>query len=79
MIKRMLLREVEYARPESVEEAVTGAELVLVLTEWKQYVNLDPVELKGLVKAPRILDGRNALDADSWRSAGWVYRALGRR
>jgi UDPglucose 6-dehydrogenase len=50
-----------------------------MLTEWKQYVSLDPVELKQLVKLPRILDGRNALDADRWRAAGWTYRALGRR
>ena len=64
---------------ETVEEAVRGAELVLLLTEWKQYVALDPVELKQLVKLPRILDGRNALDADRWRAAGWTYRALGRR
>jgi UDPglucose 6-dehydrogenase len=26
----------------------------------------------------RIVDGRNALDADKWHSAGWTYRALGR-
>ncbi len=64
---------------ETVEEAVRGADLVLMLTEWKQYVSLDPVELKQLVKLPRILDGRNALDADRWRAAGWTYRALGRR
>jgi UDPglucose 6-dehydrogenase len=64
---------------ETVEEAVTGAELVLLLTEWRQYLALDPAELKKLVRAPRILDGRNALDAESWREAGWTYRALGRR
>ncbi|WP_344812844.1 UDP-glucose/GDP-mannose dehydrogenase family protein [Microlunatus aurantiacus] len=64
---------------DTVEEAVTGAELVLLLTEWQQYVGLDPVELKRRVKMPRILDGRNALDSEAWRSAGWTYRALGRR
>ena len=64
---------------ETVEEAVAGAELVLLLTEWKQYLAMDPAELKQLVKQPRILDGRNALDADRWRAAGWTYRALGRR
>ena len=64
---------------ESVEDAVSGADLVLLLTEWKQYVELDPVELKQHVGVPRMLDGRNALDPVRWREAGWTYRALGRR
>jgi UDPglucose 6-dehydrogenase len=64
---------------ETVEEAAADAELVLLLTEWKQYLTLDPVELKSIVRHSRILDGRNALDAGRWRAAGWVYRALGRR
>ena len=64
---------------DTVEEAVAGAELVLLLTEWKSYVALDPAELKRRVAVPRMLDGRNALDAERWRAAGWTYRALGRR
>jgi UDPglucose 6-dehydrogenase len=64
---------------DELEEAVADAELVLLLTEWKQYVELDPRELKAIVKYPRMLDGRNALDPTTWRAAGWVYRALGRR
>lgn len=63
---------------ETVAEAVMGAELVLVLTEWEEYVSLDPKELADLVSAPRILDGRNCLDPQRWRTAGWTYRALGR-
>jgi UDPglucose 6-dehydrogenase len=35
--------------------------------------------LEGVVRERRILDGRNALDADRWRASGWSYRALGRR
>jgi UDPglucose 6-dehydrogenase len=64
---------------DTVEEAVADAELILLLTEWKQYVELDPCDLKTVVKYPRMLDGRNALDPNTWRAAGWVYRALGRR
>ncbi len=62
----------------TVAEAVRGAECVLVLTEWAEYVALDPTELKGSVAAPRVVDGRNCLDARLWRDAGWTYRALGR-
>jgi UDPglucose 6-dehydrogenase len=64
---------------ETVEEAARGAELVLLLTEWKQYRMLEPTELASIVRQRRILDGRNALDAARWRAAGWTYRALGRR
>ena len=39
---------------------------------------MDPNELADAVALKRIVDGRNALDADAWRAAGWVYRALGR-
>jgi UDPglucose 6-dehydrogenase len=63
---------------ESVAEGVPDAELVLLLTEWKQYVNLDPQELKRMVRNPRMLDGRNALNAARWRAAGGTYQALGR-
>ncbi|WP_188549890.1 UDP-glucose dehydrogenase family protein [Sediminivirga luteola] len=63
---------------ETVEEAVESAELILLLTEWKQYVELDPEALDGLVAQKNILDGRNVLDPSRWRAAGWTYRALGR-
>lgn len=63
---------------ETAEEAVAGAELVLLLTEWEDFVTLDPSALIGKVATPRMLDGRNALDPQAWRAAGWTYRALGR-
>jgi len=63
----------------TVEETVRDAELVLLLTEWQEYVDLDPHELGTLVAKKRILDGRNVLDPVVWRDAGWTYRALGRR
>jgi UDPglucose 6-dehydrogenase len=62
----------------TAQEAVTGAELVLVLTEWAEYVALDPADLGALVERKRVLDGRNCLDPQVWRAAGWTYRALGR-
>jgi UDPglucose 6-dehydrogenase len=62
----------------SAEEALEGAELVLLLTEWPQYVALSPEDTGRLVAVKRILDGRNCLDPAQWRAAGWTYRALGR-
>jgi len=63
----------------TAEEAATGADVVLLATEWAQYRKLDPVKLAAVVREKRILDGRNVLDPVAWRAAGWTYRALGRR
>ena len=68
----------ELAYADTVEEAVHGSEVVLLLTEWPEYVALDPVALRQQVSAPRIIDGRNCLEPATWRAAGWTYRALGR-
>jgi UDPglucose 6-dehydrogenase len=62
----------------SAEAAAKGADLVLVLTEWQEFREMDPSTLGTVVENRRILDGRNALDPDTWRAAGWTYRALGR-
>ncbi len=59
-------------------EAVRGADVVLHLTEWREFRELDPAALGEAVAERRILDGRNALDPALWRKAGWTYRALGR-
>jgi UDPglucose 6-dehydrogenase len=60
------------------EEAVQRADALLLLTEWQEYLDLDPYQLASLVSSPHILDGRNVLDAAKWRAAGWTYRGLGR-
>ncbi|WP_120522811.1 UDP-glucose dehydrogenase family protein [Arthrobacter celericrescens] len=61
-----------------METALERADAVLLLTEWKQYRDLDPHETAALVSKPRILDGRNVLDPAKWRAAGWTYKGLGR-
>jgi UDPglucose 6-dehydrogenase len=63
---------------EDIEGALKGAELVLHLTEWKVYRELDPAKMAKLVANPIIIDGRNALDREAWVAAGWKFRALGR-
>jgi UDPglucose 6-dehydrogenase len=63
---------------DKVEVAVAGADVVLLLTEWQQYRDLDPAALADRVRARNMLDGRNVLDPQRWREAGWTYRALGR-
>ena len=63
---------------EDVNSTLKDAEIVLHLTEWKIYREIDPAQIKKLVKTAIMIDGRNALDRDLWRAAGWKFRALGR-
>jgi UDPglucose 6-dehydrogenase len=62
----------------SAVEALTGAEAVVLVTEWREFRELDPTTTAGLVANPLIIDGRNVLDPTAWRSAGWTYKGLGR-
>ena len=74
---RRLFPTLTYAT--TVAEACERADAVLVLTEWSEFVDLDPAALDGTVRAKVVVDGRNCLDIDRWRRAGWRVYALGRR
>jgi len=63
---------------EDINSTLKDAEIVLHLTEWKIYREINPAEVKSLVKSAIVIDGRNALDRELWQSAGWKFRALGR-
>jgi UDPglucose 6-dehydrogenase len=73
---RMRHPQLEYTT--STSEALRGADLVVLLTEWREYRALEPIETARLVAGRRIIDGRNVLDPVAWRRAGWQYRGLGR-
>jgi UDPglucose 6-dehydrogenase len=73
---RALFPTLRYAS--GVNEACESADLVLHLTEWREFRGIDPTALGGIVKEKRIIDARNALDPAVWRAAGWTYGALGR-
>ncbi|MFN8192299.1 MAG: UDP-glucose/GDP-mannose dehydrogenase family protein [Nocardioidaceae bacterium] len=60
-------------------EAARGADLILHLTEWQEFRELDPAEVGAAVSRRVLLDGRNVLDAPAWRAAGWTIRGIGRR
>ena len=63
----------------SALEACERADAVLVLTEWPEFVDLDPGTLADTVRAKVVVDGRNCLDRARWNNAGWTLHALGRR
>ncbi|HVB45933.1 MAG TPA: UDP-glucose/GDP-mannose dehydrogenase family protein [Streptosporangiaceae bacterium] len=62
-----------------IEKAGEDADIVLHLTEWQQYRQIDPVALRTIVRAPVIIDARNALALDRWQDAGWTVRGIGVR
>jgi UDPglucose 6-dehydrogenase len=68
--------ELSYA--DCLADAVKGADVVALLTEWQEFREADPDDLGALVAHRRIVDGRHALDSEDFRSKGWEFRALGR-
>jgi UDPglucose 6-dehydrogenase len=67
--------ELGYAK--TLAEAARDARIVLLLTEWAEFADLTPGDLGAVVAQRNMVDGRNVLDPDLWRTAGWNYRALG--
>ena len=63
---------------QDVMSALKGADLIIHVTEWTEYRELDPQEVAKVVNSRHIIDGRNTLDPAAWRKAGFTYRALGR-
>jgi UDPglucose 6-dehydrogenase len=74
---RAMFPTLDYA--ESALAAARDADLLLHLTEWKEFRQVDLGVLGDTVRRKQVIDGRNALDLDAWRAAGWTARGLGRR
>ena len=68
----------ELAYGASALDAARDADVVVLLTEWTEFREIEPSAMAAVVSAPRMVDGRHALDPAVWRAAGWEYRALGR-
>lgn len=68
---RRLFPTLDYA--DNAHAACQGADVVMVLTEWQQFRELDPVELSSIVRRKVLIDGRTTMPAELWRKAGWAY------
>ncbi len=55
-----------------------GADVLAVLTEWPEFSEIDPQDVKPQLRQSAVVDGRNILDSNIWKSAGFVYRGVGR-
>jgi UDPglucose 6-dehydrogenase len=63
---------------DTVEDACMDADVVLHLTEWIDYREINPETLAKVVEQTQIIDGRNVLDREDWESADWTFCTLGR-
>jgi UDPglucose 6-dehydrogenase len=57
----------------SVDDACDKADVVMVLTEWKEFVGIDPAQLGKVVRRKTVIDGRLCLDRERWAKSGWTY------
>ncbi len=64
---------------DSIEEAVTGADAAVIVTEWPELQELARPEIRERMARPLIVDGRNLLDPGQARAAGFAYEGIGRR
>lgn len=62
----------------TLDEALTGADVIVLVTEWPEFIALDPERVASLVSHRSIVDARNVLDADRWRAAGFTFVGMGR-
>jgi UDPglucose 6-dehydrogenase len=58
--------------------AATGADALVIATEWKVFQDEDPTTIAALMAGKLVVDGRNCLDSSSWKDAGFRYRGMGR-
>ena len=64
---------------EDLPDALKGADAVVLVTEWQDYIDLDWRSAKALVNHAILIDGRNALDPKRMSEMGWLYQGVGRR
>lgn len=60
------------------ELAVSGADALIVATEWQVFQKADPIKIGSLMKGKIVIDGRNCLSSNEWIKAGFTYRGIGR-
>jgi UDPglucose 6-dehydrogenase len=73
---RHCLPDIEYAKDEY--DAINGADVLVIITEWNQFRALDMAKVKSLLKAPKIADLRNIYEPKDMRELGFEYVGVGR-
>jgi UDPglucose 6-dehydrogenase len=71
-----LLKKVKFCK--GPFEAAQGADAILVLTDWNEFKQVDFQKLRGIVKQPLLIDGRNMYDSQEMAEKGFAYHGMGR-
>ena len=71
-----VLKNVDYKK--NAYEAAEGADLIIVLTEWNEFKELDFSNIKNRMRTPKIIDGRNLYDPSEMSDLGFTYQGIGR-
>jgi len=73
---KKLFKNLKYAK--NPYDAIKGADLLLILTEWDYFRELDKIKLRNLMKKPNIVDARNIYEPDEMKRLGFNYEGVGR-
>jgi UDPglucose 6-dehydrogenase len=73
---RLLMAELDYA--DSASQAIADADAVILVTEWREFLEFNWTEVARAMRGTLVVDGRNALDGDAVRAAGLTYEGIGR-
>ena len=71
-----LLDNIEFAK--SADDAIAGADAMVLITEWNEFRALDPARMKSAMKEPVVVDLRNVYPPDDMAAAGIAYESIGR-
>ena len=73
---KRVLKDIKYTN--DPYETMSGADALLILTDWEDFKNLDLAKVKSLLKAPIIVDARNLYDPKKMKESGFTYKSVGR-
>lgn len=75
-VKKLLPTEITYTK--NAHEALKGADALVIVTEWKEFISVEPEELAAALKDKKVFDGRNIFDPETMVQAGLTYVSIGR-
>jgi UDPglucose 6-dehydrogenase len=75
-ISATVLKNVDYKK--DAYDVAKGADLLIILTEWNEFKELNLLTLKNNMQAPNIIDGRNLYDPETMKASGFNYMGIGR-
>lgn len=73
---RKILKNIQFC--EDAYQAVENCELLIIMTEWREFMELDLQKIKERMKNPILLDGRNIYEPETAKALGFVYQGVGR-